>query len=143
LGVQHSIEVNVAQHALAPDAAPLRFAAQVKRRPLGSRSLDFSRTLKFWSVGRWSCPHKALPAVSALGVWVLWLAALARKPCPVGFFVMPAGWFCQVFHRLAGFGRVSGGFFGHVPFARRCLGSAHFSKSATLARRQENRFRVG
>jgi hypothetical protein len=26
-----------AQHALAPDAAPLRFAAQVKRRPLGRR----------------------------------------------------------------------------------------------------------
>jgi len=24
-----------AQHALAPDAAPLRFAAQVKRKPLG------------------------------------------------------------------------------------------------------------
>jgi hypothetical protein len=25
----------VTQHALEPDAAPLRFAAQVKRRPLG------------------------------------------------------------------------------------------------------------
>lgn len=26
---------SAAQHALAPDAAPLRFAAQVKRKPLG------------------------------------------------------------------------------------------------------------
>jgi len=29
---------NAAQHALAPDAAPLRFAAQVKRKPLGACS---------------------------------------------------------------------------------------------------------
>jgi len=27
-----------AQQALAPDAAPLRFAAQVKRRPLGGQA---------------------------------------------------------------------------------------------------------
>ena len=28
--------IDTAQHALAPDAAPLRFAAQVKRLPLGA-----------------------------------------------------------------------------------------------------------
>jgi len=28
------------QHALAPDAAPLRFAAQVKRRPLGGTVIE-------------------------------------------------------------------------------------------------------
>jgi len=33
-----SSQQNAAQHALAPDAAPLRFAAQVKRRPLGGLS---------------------------------------------------------------------------------------------------------
>jgi hypothetical protein len=31
----HSYTIGTAQHALAPDAVPLRFAAQVKRRPLG------------------------------------------------------------------------------------------------------------
>jgi len=31
-------EQTAAQHALAPDAAPLRFAAQVKRKPLGAKS---------------------------------------------------------------------------------------------------------
>ena len=29
------MQKNAAQQALPPDAAPLRFAAQVKRRPLG------------------------------------------------------------------------------------------------------------
>ncbi len=30
-----------AQHALAPDAAPLRFAAQVKRQPLAGQGWNF------------------------------------------------------------------------------------------------------
>jgi hypothetical protein len=48
-----------AQHALAPDAAPLRFAAQVKRAPL-------SRPLRARLNGAAGCAR-----------WQAWLAALA------------------------------------------------------------------
>jgi hypothetical protein len=34
VGGPNLVWVKPAQHALAPDAAPLRFAAQVKRKPL-------------------------------------------------------------------------------------------------------------
>jgi hypothetical protein len=32
-----SVEYQAAQQALPPDAAPLRFAAQVKRKPFGGK----------------------------------------------------------------------------------------------------------
>ena len=38
------------QHALAPDAAPLRFAAQVKRKPLGANRKNFEKD-NVWAVG--------------------------------------------------------------------------------------------
>jgi len=38
-----SIQNLAAQHALAPDAAPLRCAAQVKRRTLGADRMNFEK----------------------------------------------------------------------------------------------------
>ena len=40
-----------AQHALSADAAPLRFAAQVKRRPLGADGMNFEKD-NAWLLGQ-------------------------------------------------------------------------------------------
>jgi hypothetical protein len=50
--------------------------------------------MKSWLVVRWSCPHETLPAVSVLGLWVLWLASLARhlRPPLARGQVAPFGW---------------------------------------------------
>ncbi len=41
------MQKNTVQQALPPDAAPLRFAAQVKRRPLGAHICETTKSMEY------------------------------------------------------------------------------------------------
>ena len=56
--------MNAAQHARAPDAAPLRFAAQVKRKRIRS--------------GRGDCPRFDLRKSASFGILPLWTSRNAH-----------------------------------------------------------------
>lgn len=83
MGGPNLVWVKPAQHALAPDAAPLRFAAQVKRKPLCRSFADNHPTTAGWRM-----KHKsALISILLL----LFLSAFSQNPKPLLSLPLPEG----------------------------------------------------